>query len=671
MAAWREEQVTTAGVEQPLKAMCAEVRPSRRHWLLSIGLCVTMSWPVRAAEDSTGELLLPVQQFEPFSSHGLDFASVQTPRTLPSLVPAYGFIVQYAQRPLEVSSTDGSLAVAVLRQHLETDLLFAVGLAEGLMFQAALPITVYQAGDQDTQLDLPELPAQALGDLRLSSRFAPAPLQRTWRAAVALQLGLPTGTANSLQHGNFSVEPRLILSRPLPPDFRLGFNLGYRLRSPTSFLTLTVGPEVTYGGALAWELLPQLHLFAELFGRVGLADAAQPTVSTTPLELTLAARHRTRAGHVFTLGAGRGLTAGYGTPDFRIWLGYAFSNALLTRLPDQDRDGVADGLDACPAEPEDTDRFYDQDGCPDLDNDEDGFLDTLDDCPLDPEDRDGVKDGDGCPDRDNDLDGIPDAQDRCPEIPEIPNGVSDLDGCPERDSDGDGLPDDRDRCPRLPENIDGVQDQDGCPEGDRDGDGIIDGADACPDRPENHNNLEDEDGCPENDQDHDRILDGDDRCPTLPEQYNQYLDEDGCPDERPRPSGTTLRAGSLYLFFAVDDAGLDDRSQAVLQRVQQFMLANPGTMATLVGHADADGDSTANQSLGARRAESGRRWLVARGISEERLRTQSFGELAPRKSNSAEAGKAENRRVEIQLFGPQGQPLANLPSWMMVPWPSF
>ncbi|MFM7201701.1 MAG: thrombospondin type 3 repeat-containing protein [Myxococcota bacterium] len=641
-------------------------------WCVSLLLLLgSFSSSLSAAEETPSELLLPIQQFEPFSTHGLDFASLQGARALPPLTPAYGLLLQYAQRPLQVSSTDGSLEVDVIRDHIEAALFVALGLGDGLMFQAALPLTAYQAGGDVSTLELPALPEQALGDLRLSTRWAPPALQKSWQSALALNLSLPTGTSNSFQHGQFSVEPRLVLSRVLPPDFRLGFNLGYRLRAPASFLTLTVGPEVTYGGALAWELLPQLHLMAELFGRVGLADVSQAAVSTTPLELTLAARHRSRWGHVLTAGVGRGLTAGYGTPDLRVWLGYAFSSALITRAPDQDRDGVPDGLDRCPTQPEDADGFDDEDGCPELDNDADGLPDALDDCPRDAEDRDGVKDGDGCPDRDSDLDGIPDELDRCPEIAEIPNGVADQDGCPERDSDGDGVPDPLDRCPRLPENLDGIQDQDGCPEGDRDQDGLLDVADACPERPENMNGLQDEDGCPEPDQDNDRIFDADDRCPTLPEQYNQYLDEDGCPDERPRAAGSTLQVGALYLFFAVDDASLNPRSQEVLQRVQQYLLANPSSSLVLVGHADADGDTAANQSLGARRADAGAGWLLSRGISPERLRSQSLGEQAPRQSNSVESGKAENRRVEIQLLGPRGEKLQNLPAWMMVPWPTF
>ena len=67
-------------------------------------------------------------------------------------------------------------------------------------------------------------------------------------------------------------------------------------------------------------------------------------------------------------------------------------------LPDPDRDGVVGAGDQCPDEPEDLDRFADDDGCPDPDNDGDGIADATDACPLEPETRNGIADRDGCAD---------------------------------------------------------------------------------------------------------------------------------------------------------------------------------------------------------------------------------------------------------------------------------
>ena len=62
---------------------------------------------------------------------------------------------------------------------------------------------------------------------------------------------------------------------------------------------------------------------------------------------------------------------------------------------DADRDGIPDGSDRCPNEPEDKDGFEDTDGCPDLDNDKDGIPDQADKCPKETEDKEGFEETDG------------------------------------------------------------------------------------------------------------------------------------------------------------------------------------------------------------------------------------------------------------------------------------
>ncbi len=134
---------------------------------------------------------------------------------------------------------------------------------------------------------------------------------------------------------------------------------------------------------------------------------------------------------------------------------------------DFDEDGIPDGDDACPQQPEDKDTFEDDDGCPDPDNDQDSVLDPVDHCPSQAEDRDSVEDEDGCPDLDNDKDGIPDTEDMCPLVAEDKDGFNDTDGCPDEDNDRDGILDPHDLCLNEPENMNGYADGDGCPDEDQ------------------------------------------------------------------------------------------------------------------------------------------------------------------------------------------------------------
>ncbi len=71
------------------------------------------------------------------------------------------------------------------------------------------------------------------------------------------------------------------------------------------------------------------------------------------------------------------------------------------------------------------------------DTDNDGIADGDDKCPAEPETKNGYLDDDGCPDAvatavtDTDGDGIEDAVDACPDVKETFNNIADTDGCPE------------------------------------------------------------------------------------------------------------------------------------------------------------------------------------------------------------------------------------------------
>ena len=75
----------------------------------------------------------------------------------------------------------------------------------------------------------------------------------------------------------------------------------------------------------------------------------------------------------------------------------------------------------------------------------------------------------------------------------------------------------------------------------------------------------------------------------------------------------------------------------------------PQANFSLEGHTDSDGSKSMNQALSERRANAVRDYLIANGISADRLSAAGFGESNPIASNSTGAGKKENRRVEVKL----------------------
>ena len=69
----------------------------------------------------------------------------------------------------------------------------------------------------------------------------------------------------------------------------------------------------------------------------------------------------------------------------------------------------------------------------------------------------------------------------------------------------------------------------------------------------------------------------------------------------------------------------------------------------IVGHTDSTGAAALNQSLSTRRAQSVASYLSANGVPAARISSYGAGPNQPIASNANEAGRAQNRRVEINL----------------------
>ena len=69
----------------------------------------------------------------------------------------------------------------------------------------------------------------------------------------------------------------------------------------------------------------------------------------------------------------------------------------------------------------------------------------------------------------------------------------------------------------------------------------------------------------------------------------------------------------------------------------------------IAGHTDAIGSPEYNQALSERRAEAAARYLIAQGVSSH-IATAGLGEREPVASNATEAGRDQNRRVEIAIY---------------------
>jgi outer membrane protein OmpA-like peptidoglycan-associated protein len=101
--------------------------------------------------------------------------------------------------------------------------------------------------------------------------------------------------------------------------------------------------------------------------------------------------------------------------------------------------------------------------------------------------------------------------------------------------------------------------------------------------------------------------------------------------------------------FAVDSAAIDPAFQTTLANVADTLSRYEKSYVDVLGHTDSTGSDAYNQALSERRAESVANFLANSGVQRARLATKGYGESQPVASNSTEAGRAANRRVEIKI----------------------
>ena len=120
----------------------------------------------------------------------------------------------------------------------------------------------------------------------------------------------------------------------------------------------------------------------------------------------------------------------------------------------------------------------------------------------------------------------------------------------------------------------------------------------------------------------------------------------------PSPQDFKEAAGLRDVHFEFDRAALRAEDTRILEANAQWLVAHPGTLILIEGHADARGTNEYNLALGENRARVTREQLVARGVAASRITLVSYGEERPTCRESSEACWAHNRRAHFLVKTP-------------------
>ncbi len=104
-------------------------------------------------------------------------------------------------------------------------------------------------------------------------------------------------------------------------------------------------------------------------------------------------------------------------------------------------------------------------------------------------------------------------------------------------------------------------------------------------------------------------------------------------------------------FFDFDKATLKPDGKAKLDDLTSKLNGLNLEVIIAVGHTDSVGSDAYNQKLSIRRAEAVKSYLVNKGVDAKRVYTEGKGEKQPVATNKTAAGRAQNRRVEIEVVG--------------------
>ena len=140
------------------------------------------------------------------------------------------------------------------------------------------------------------------------------------------------------------------------------------------------------------------------------------------------------------------------------------------------------------------------------------------------------------------------------------------------------------------------------------------------------------------DDDNDGVSNSKDKCPNTSANVKK-VDKDGC------ASLVNLKIGFGFDSYKITEDNFNHVKDFAL-----FMKDHTTYKAKIIGHTDSKGPAKYNQKLSEKRAESAKALMIKKGVDSKRISTLGKGETAPIATNKTKDGRAQNRRIEVEII---------------------
>lgn len=150
-----------------------------------------------------------------------------------------------------------------------------------------------------------------------------------------------------------------------------------------------------------------------------------------------------------------------------------------------------------------------------------------------------------------------------------------------------------------------------------------------------------------------------DNNPSVSKTKPEQVQNNNTPEKQPVDVQTSfeenqIKKGSTIIlhniFFEFDKSTLLQQSYNELQRLLSLLHHYPTMKIMIIGHTDSKGEAVYNMRLSESRAKAVVEYLIKKGIDTKRLQWKGRGSFEPVDTNATEAGRANNRRVEMKIL---------------------